>query len=216
MSETDVQGIRRPRQPRSEQTLERILGAGTALISERSYDALTISDIARRAEISVGGFYSRFRNKEALFEALQKQLAEETESRLANALATDWSGVSLLELLEAIVTGNVELYRKYRGVLIAVHVNARVLNDDGSREEREAYNARLVADLEKLLLRKRDEIGHAKARPAIRVAIACMSSMLRDAIVFEDHSLFPDSGDERGIARSVSNVMCAYLRGEAR
>lgn len=214
MPETSAQGIRRPRQPRSEQTLERILGAGTDLISERSYDALTIVDIAQRAEISVGGFYSRFRNKEALFDALQGRLAEETQSRVAEALATDWSSASLLELIEVIVEGNVELYRKYRGVLIAVHVNARVLKAREVGEERDAYNARLVTDLENLLLQKRGEIGHARARPAIRVAIACMSSMLRDAIVFDDRSLFPDPKNERTIAHSVARVMSAYLRGD--
>ena len=211
----ETAGIRHPKQTRSEHTLERILRSGTALIEERSYDEVTIADIAARADISVGGFYSRFSNKEALFSALQLRLGEETESRAAAALAEDWSSTSLLELVRVIVAGNVELYRKYRGVLTVVHLRTRVLRDDDEQQSITAHNERLVGQLTALMLKKRTEITHQKARQAIRVAIACMSSMLRDAIVFNDTSLYPEPKDHRVITRVVAQVMYRYLAGDS-
>ena len=103
-------GLYQPRQSRSQQTLERILSASTAQIAVQSYDELTIAEIARHARISVGGFYSRFENKEALFTALQVRLGEETQSRIIDALNKDWSSTSLHDLLLFIVSSNAEVY----------------------------------------------------------------------------------------------------------
>ena len=116
--------LHQPRQSRSQQTLERILRSGTTLIAEQSYDDVTIAEIAAQAKISVGGFYSRFRNKEALLNALQIRLAEETQDRIRICLAKDWSSKNFFDLLQFIVSNNAELYDKYRGVLTVIHVKS--------------------------------------------------------------------------------------------
>lgn len=206
-------GLRQPTQSRSEETLKRILQAGTSLVAERSYDDVTIMDISTRAQISVGGFYSRFRNKEALLNALQQKLAEETQSELTAALSQDWTSMSLSDLIGTVVAGNAALYEKYRGVLQAVHLKTRVLQDSDELNEVAKYNEALVKQLEALLLKKRDEINHRHPRVAIRVAVACMSSMLRDAIVFQQSALYPKPTDRRTITRCVAQVMHQYLVG---
>ena len=136
----DQQDLHIPRQSRSKQTLERILSSGTILIAEQSYDEVTVAEIAARAQISVGGFYSRFRNKEALFNKLKERLGQETQGKMAAALARDWSSSSLHDLLLHVVTGNAELYEKYRGVLTVIHLGTRVLHPDGDDSARQAYN----------------------------------------------------------------------------
>ena len=77
----DTTGLRTPQQSRSRLTLERILSSSTALITEKSYEEVSIAEIAERARISVGGFYSRFENKEALFGTLLHRLGQETDDR---------------------------------------------------------------------------------------------------------------------------------------
>ncbi|MGI9289046.1 MAG: TetR/AcrR family transcriptional regulator [Pseudomonadales bacterium] len=206
-------GLRKPTQSRSEETLKRILQAGTSLVAERSYDDVTIMDISTRAQISVGGFYARFQNKEALLNALQQKLAEETQSELTAALSQDWTAKRLSDLIDTVVAGNAALYEKYRGVLQAVHLKTRVLQDSDELNEVAKYNEVLVRQLEDLLLKKRDEINHRHPKVAIRVAVACMSSMLRDAIVFQQSALYPKPADRRTITRSVAQVMHQYLVG---
>ena len=207
----DELGLREPRQSRSQQTLARILASGTSLIAEQSYDDLTIAEIAERAEISVGGFYSRFENKEALFSTLQNRLAQETQDRLSAARKQDWSATGLYELLFFIVLGNAELYEKYRGVLTVVHLRTHGLGSPDDDRARSAYNQDIVTKLEALLLLKREEVQRRRPRVAIRTAIACMTSMLKDAIVFEETSLYPAPGDIRTIARRVAQMMYQYL-----
>ncbi len=212
----DNLGLYQPRQSRSQQTLERILSASTAQIAVQSYDELTIAEIARHARISVGGFYSRFENKEALFTALQVRLGEETQSRIIDALNKDWSSTILHDLLLFIVSSNAEVYRKYRGVLTVVHMRTRVLHTDGEEiREIQTYNKKIVAQLEILLLKKREEINHRQPRMAIRTAVACMASMLRDAIVLNDTILYPEPADAGTITRRVTQVMYQYLAAAA-
>ena len=195
--------------------MNRILQSSTALIAEQSYDDVTIAEIAERAQISIGGFYSRFQNKEALLGVLQERLGQETQNRINAALAKDWSVMSLYDLLHFIVSNNAELYEKYRGVLTVIHLRTRVLDPRGEDGTHLAYNRKLVVQLETLILIKRDQIRHRRPRVAIRTAIACMTSMLRDAIVFNDTDLYPVPRNRKIITRLVAKVMHQYLAAAA-
>lgn len=203
--------VRAPQQSRSQKTLERILSSSTSLISVKSYDDLSIAEIASSARISVGGFYSRFENKEALFSRLVERLGQETEDRITAALAADWSKTSLQQLLFFVVNNNAEIYEKYRGVLTAVHIKTRGSQRPKDESARHTYNQNIVARMETLLLIKRDDIAHGRPRMAIRTAIACMTAMLRDAVVFGDTSLYPKPGSTKIISRHVASVMYHYL-----
>lgn len=69
MSETPVLDRRHgrvPQQSRSRATLARVAEAAEALFGERGYDGTTVGDIVSRAGCSVGAFYARFNDKEAL------------------------------------------------------------------------------------------------------------------------------------------------------
>ena len=56
-----------PQQARSRQKRDAILTAAALLFEERGYDATTADDIAEVAEVSIGTFYSYFRNKRQVF-----------------------------------------------------------------------------------------------------------------------------------------------------
>ena len=58
--------VRPPQQARSQLTLSRILDATEAILAEKSWEDAGVAEIARRAGSSVGAFYSRFRDKDAL------------------------------------------------------------------------------------------------------------------------------------------------------
>lgn len=55
-----------PKQARGQQTLDRIRAACDTLLQTRSFEQISIQDIAREAGVSVGNVYNRFKNKEAL------------------------------------------------------------------------------------------------------------------------------------------------------
>jgi AcrR family transcriptional regulator len=65
-----------PRQKRSQAGRERLKTAGLALFGEKGFEQVSIDDIARRAELAVGGFYQHFRSKRQLLLVLMDELLE--------------------------------------------------------------------------------------------------------------------------------------------
>ena len=65
-----------PRQKRSLAARERWKAAGLALFGEKGYEATSVSDIARRARLAVGGFYQHFTSKRQLLLVLMDDLLD--------------------------------------------------------------------------------------------------------------------------------------------
>jgi AcrR family transcriptional regulator len=83
---------------RGERTRDRLLEAGAAVFADRGLHAARVDDIVKGARTSHGTFYLYFANKEALFQALAAQVADELEtvaSRLP-ALTPGPAGVAAL------------------------------------------------------------------------------------------------------------------------
>lgn len=68
---------KRPKQERSQATVEAILTATTHILTENGYDQLTTNRVAERAGVSIGSLYQYFPNKEALIFALAEHHANE-------------------------------------------------------------------------------------------------------------------------------------------
>ena len=65
-----------PRQKRSLEKRARLMTASLACFGEKGYESTSIDEIARRANLAVGGFYQHFRSKRQLLLALMDELLE--------------------------------------------------------------------------------------------------------------------------------------------
>ncbi len=99
-----LEWVRPPLQARSQQTLERLLDAAEALIMEKGVDAASISAVARRAGSSVGAFYARFPDKDALLRSVFERFAAQARATI-DAVSTPerWTGVSVGQLLREVL-----------------------------------------------------------------------------------------------------------------
>lgn len=95
--------IAKPRQARSEQTLRRILAACDRLLAKRPFEQISMQDIARQADVSVGNLYNRFADKEELVTHVIAAHQERFGDLMAAALVSAPADADTRVRLEAIV-----------------------------------------------------------------------------------------------------------------
>lgn len=117
-------------QARSRELLLRLFNEGLALLNEVDFDGLSIEALCARADATVGAFYSRFDNKEAFVEALQRLVVARTRTRVI----ADFEGQAaprenLARLVAWIAKGSLAWYGRYEGL-----VRAALRRANGERE----------------------------------------------------------------------------------
>lgn len=70
---------------------ERIVEFARELFREKGYDAVSMDEVAKRAEVGVGTLYRHFPTKEALYDAAIQAWAETVTAAVAKALAGEGS-----------------------------------------------------------------------------------------------------------------------------
>ena len=75
-----------PRTARGERTLRKILDAAREEFGERGFSDSSIVGITQRAGVALGTFYTYFDSKEALFQALVRDMSAQVRDHVAPAL----------------------------------------------------------------------------------------------------------------------------------
>src|SRR6185369_9416131 len=82
-----------PRQSRSQETLDRILDAAEGVLADKSFSEATLAEIVDRAGVTVGAFYRRFPDKDALLHHLDERFFSEMHGRAEDLLDPNrWQG----------------------------------------------------------------------------------------------------------------------------
>jgi AcrR family transcriptional regulator len=99
---TEAPIAKAPKRARGVQRVAELLDAGAALFAENGYEAVTMTQIAKRACASIGSLYQFFPSKEALAEALFARYVERVTSMLED-LAKRAPGLSPQGLADRLV-----------------------------------------------------------------------------------------------------------------
>jgi AcrR family transcriptional regulator len=119
----ELEWVKPAQQDRSRDTHARIVAAAERLLSRgRSWAELSVADLVDEADASVGAFYNRFRDKDALLHVLQLELYTQGAATAARAQELAGSDLPLDELVRAFVTVAIASYREQRGVRRALLV----------------------------------------------------------------------------------------------
>ncbi|APR79431.1 Transcriptional regulator, TetR family protein [Minicystis rosea] len=169
--------VREPQQDRSKRTLTRLLDAAEEIIRTRGVTALTVPAVAQAAQSSVGSFYGRFRDKEALLRTLHERACEQSVLTAQSALdPARWEGVPTASLIRAFVSFSVRLFAERRPMMLAF--SAELASDPGFAERRARAAAAIAHALLGVLLPRRNEIGHPNPELAVSMALRMVTSVL--------------------------------------
>jgi len=106
------------KQKRSEQNHIKILQAGLYFLSRLSLDEISVGDIVKHANCSIGIFYQRFKNKESFFRYLVSQTSAEAlqdAEVLFNNL--DANELSQREKINYCVDHYIQVHQSYYGLI---------------------------------------------------------------------------------------------------
>lgn len=199
--------VKPPQQARSQRTLERMLDAAEELIIERGASALTVSELVRRAGSSVGAFYARFPDKDAILATLHERSCSEA---LATAeLALDparWKQENVERVILELTRFTETLCRQRLGLLLAFISLAAA--DTTYAKRRAALEAQIADRLHHLFESRRDEIGHPDLRTAANISVRMIFGALEYGAIIHRPS---SETKALGIAPELCRAIMGYL-----
>ncbi len=184
--------------------------AARKTISEKGVESLTIAGVAASVGLTTGAFYARFRNKDALLEALfEETLAgnQEAIQTFQNEIAT--SSDSLSEIVENLVVRMMVLMRDNSALF-------RLFGSDhrGSNAERDRAIRILEAAIEPvrdLFLERSDELPHPRPGIAAGMLIVMMQGIVDWALLLRESAEPVVPTKDKALCEEMTRAALGYL-----
>jgi AcrR family transcriptional regulator len=200
--------FRPPQQVRSRETLDRILDAAEQVLADKAFGEATLAEIMERAGVTVGAFYRRFPDKDALLHHLDERFFAELHRRADDTLdPARWSDASSREIIREFVAQAVEVYSSRRGLLRSLFLRART--DAVLQRSAMRVNEVFIARLRGLLV-PRGGIAHQDPERAVELGLMMLVGALRELVVFGEIWPAPPS-DKAGLTVELTRMYCGYL-----
>ena len=132
-----------PRTPRGERTLRKILDAAQEEFGERGFSDSSIVGITTRAGVALGTFYTYFDSKEAVFQALVRDMSAQVRDHVAPALK---EASDALDAERRALESFLRFAREHRDVYRIID-EAEFVEPAGFREHYETTARRIAARL---------------------------------------------------------------------
>lgn len=173
--------IQEPQQNRSIETMNRILAATSALLEEKTFTELKVTEIVRKAKCSVGAFYGRFKDKEALLHALDENYFAEFEEKAKTFLAQE------VDSLEACARLGFEIIYDFHsqqpGLIRTLVLKTRRTNDPVFKGREKGLDA-LFPELMKMMMDFEHEIKHPHPNKAVSFGFLQGFITLREMVLW--------------------------------
>jgi AcrR family transcriptional regulator len=105
-------GSKKPKQSRSQGTVEAILQSVRVIMDADGPLSLTTNKIAEKAGVSVGSLYQYFKNKESIFETILLRMTEDNLRSLETTLSTGTRDREIRTVVEMVVHGHYDNIKK--------------------------------------------------------------------------------------------------------
>jgi AcrR family transcriptional regulator len=205
-----------PQQARSRESLRRLLKAAAEVLGQHGVDGATIPRIAHHAGLTPGAVYRRFKDKDALFEAVILGILERQEERLQLGLTPGSVGqIPLAVFAEQLIGGMVVSYRANAPLLRAMRIFVQGRTHTPFWRKACKYETRAYEKILEMFLTRRREIAHPDPRLAVSIGLTMVISTLFEIVVMPT-DLGPMKAflppDDRGLKRELTRAFLSYLR----
>ena len=207
--------FRPPQQHRSQETLDRILDAAERILDAKSFTEATLVEIMEAAGVTVGAFYRRFPDKDALLHLMDERFFSELYERGDAVLdPARWPDQPIADVLREFTREAVDIYRGRRGLLRSLLLRARL--DPLIQERARQVNAHLIANLHAVLLPRAAGIRHPDPERAIELGYMILVGSLRETTLFSEVWPTPNVVDTIDLPEELTRVYLGYLGAQSR
>lgn len=132
----ELDGVTPARQERSRVAQERLLQAAEAVFAAKGYHRAHITEISAAAGYSIGTFYLRFRDKDAVFRALRRRFTARAHTNIDRFFDLPrWSEETPTQLIDAYVRATARIMGANTGFFRALY--QRSLDSEATEDWRE-------------------------------------------------------------------------------
>jgi AcrR family transcriptional regulator len=203
--------VKPPTQARSRASFDRMLDAAERRLATQDFESLTIAEIVSDARTSVGVFYARFEDKEALLDALYDRHQREIESSLDEWEAPRWTEKPLDEFIRARVARLIRLYRDNRGLYRTLVMRGHQKPDARYAQSKTRQHL-FVASFGAIIANRKDEVDHPNPKKAASLAYLMVLATLRELLLFSESTASAVELSDAELEDELVTMVCAYLR----
>lgn len=208
-----MQAVKKPQQPRSKASLERMTTAAHELILERGGEDFTLQDVSTRGQVSIGSIYHRFGSKEdlvrAVIDAAMTDLVDAERESFRRVLD---HATTLHAFVDGYLSGFAAILRD-NALLLGLAQRMAATDLDLRREGalREQNTADEMARGIRLFAQEIGGDARAKAQMVFPIAFAALTRHLILAVQDPDGSQL----DFDDLVSGLTEMIVAYLKSDA-
>jgi AcrR family transcriptional regulator len=204
------QTVNPPQQARSRRTERAIAGALSALLREKPFADISVAEIARLANVSVGGFYARFASKEALLALVELDILERFNEGAAAALdPARFHGLGLEAITRTYAELLVTHFRTHRSEIVQILKYTRPGSD--TEERLRQFNVGVHDRMRALLLAHRQRIQGDDTMRTINLGLFFAGAACREAVLTRNLQVYPVEVSDQQLAGEIGAAFYRYL-----
>ena len=174
-----------PKQARSKETQKKLLTALHQCLEEKFFEHISIQELATKANVSVGSYYRRFKNKESLLPLLYADFGNDLQGWVTQFEANTFN--SLEQTIDELVHQTVSFLAGRISVFRTLHLNSRLhpemLTESEIDARRDVYNR--LADT---ILRYEADITCEDKRAAAEMVVHTVINGCMDKMLYPTHT----------------------------
>ena len=184
-----------------------LLQAAAAVIQERGFEAVTMAEIAERADANIGSLYRFFPNKDAVAEALMRQYTEALQSEY-DAVHAHAADAAPEELADILIDLMVKLHPQARALTALLDSRTDWTEVRERAQIRERLRALALAGIKTALTICAPDLGDKEAEDVAAVVLNNMKTMV--GMTMNDAPTTPGAPDQLRLMNRL--YLAAVLR----
>ena len=200
-----------PKQQRAQDVLDNLVEATIALLREREFENVSVADIANRARVSVGTFYTRFPTREHILAHIARDYWATVLLGLTRVVAPARTrSIHIEQIANAYFRLSALSYLKHGAVLRPLSLIVRSPGHTELRQIVSSFDDRVHSLLRERVLAHKRKIRHHDPKAAVDFAILAASATIRECFLYGE-PVSHLTQRHRALIEETSRLFSTYL-----